>query len=64
MTRPGELITVDTFGADVPGGLPARRLYESLGFVAAEHLNPGVEGGSRQRFVRLASSTNALPVVE
>lgn len=52
MTPPGELIIVDTFGADNPGGLPARRLYESLGFVAREQLPPGPEGGSRQRFVR------------
>jgi len=29
---------------------PARALYESFGFVPAEHLPNGPEGGSRQRF--------------
>ena len=40
----------DTFGADSIEGHPARRLYESFGFVPAEHLPRGPEGGSRQRF--------------
>ena len=43
-------VTVDTFGADSVEGLPARRLYESFGFVAAEELERGPEGGTRQRF--------------
>jgi len=46
---PGEVLA-DTFGADSIEGRPARRLYESFGFVAAETLPPGLEGGSRQRF--------------
>jgi GNAT superfamily N-acetyltransferase len=43
-------VLVDTFGADNAKGRPARRLYASFGFTAAEHLPPGPEGGSRQRF--------------
>ena len=43
-------VLVDTFGPDNAEGRPARRLYESFGFVAAEHLPIGPEGGSRQRF--------------
>jgi GNAT superfamily N-acetyltransferase len=43
-------VAVDTFGEDNADGRPARRLYESFGFVAAEHLARGPEGGSRQRF--------------
>lgn len=45
-----EEVVVDTFGEDNTEGGPARRLYESFGFVAAEHLEPGPEGGTRQRF--------------
>jgi hypothetical protein len=41
---------VDTFGEDNEEGRPARRLYESFGFVAAEELERGPEGGTRQRF--------------
>lgn len=47
---PGD-IEVVTFGADVPYGRPARALYHSVGFVAAQTLPPGPDGGSRQRFV-------------
>jgi GNAT superfamily N-acetyltransferase len=47
---PGD-IGVVTFGAGVPGGEPARALYQSFGFVAADLLPDGPEGGSRQRFV-------------
>ena len=43
-------VLVDTFGDDNVEGRPARRLYESFGFVAAEELERGPEGGSRQRF--------------
>jgi hypothetical protein len=44
-------IAVDTFGDDNVAGRPARRLYESFGFVAAHELPRGPEGGSRERFV-------------
>jgi GNAT superfamily N-acetyltransferase len=43
-------VLVDTFGEDSVEGYPARRLYESFGFVPAEYLPTGPEGGSRQRF--------------
>ena len=43
-------VTVDTFGEDNAEGRPARRLYESFGFSAAERLERGPEGGTRQRF--------------
>jgi GNAT superfamily N-acetyltransferase len=43
-------VLVDTFGADNIEGHPARRLYESFGFVPAEYLPSGPDGGSRQRF--------------
>jgi ribosomal protein S18 acetylase RimI-like enzyme len=43
-------VLVDTFGADNIEGSPARRLYESFGFVPGEHLSDGPEGGSRQRY--------------
>jgi ribosomal protein S18 acetylase RimI-like enzyme len=43
-------VTVDTFGEDNVEGRPARRLYESFGFRAMEHLERGPEGGTRQRF--------------
>jgi GNAT superfamily N-acetyltransferase len=42
-------VLVDTFGEDSIEGYPARRLYESFGFVPAEHLPDGPEGGARQR---------------
>ena len=43
-------VLVDTFGADNVEGYPARRLYESFGFVPDEYLPAGPAGGSRQRF--------------
>jgi len=43
-------VVVDTFGDDNQDGHAARRLYESFGFQAAEHLDRGPEGGTRQRF--------------
>lgn len=60
MPRPCE-VTVDTFGDDNPAGRPARRLYERFGFVPAEVLEHGPEGGTRQRF--RAALTEA-PAVE
>ena len=47
---PGCEVIVDTFGEDNVEGRPARRLYESFGFVPAEALANGPEGGTRQRF--------------
>lgn len=46
-------VLVDTFGEDNLEGRPARSLYASFGFIAAEELDRGPEGGTRQRF-RLA----------
>jgi ribosomal protein S18 acetylase RimI-like enzyme len=43
-------VIVDTFGEDNVLGRPARRLYESFGFIPAENLERGPEGGTRQRF--------------
>jgi len=43
-------VLVDTFGEDNGEGSPARRLYESFGFVPGEYLPDGPAGGSRQRF--------------
>ena len=45
---PAEL-TVVTFGPDHPGAR-SRRFYERLGFRPAKVVEPGPEGGSRQRF--------------
>ena len=42
-------VLVDTFGEDIIEGYPARRLYESFGFLPGEDLPDGAEGGSRQR---------------
>lgn len=42
-------VLVDTFGEDNIEGYPARRLYESFGFLPGEDLPDGPEGGSRQR---------------
>lgn len=50
--RDAKEVVVDTFGADNPDGLPARALYQSLGFEAAEMIERGSEGGTRQRFRR------------
>ncbi|MGH3313610.1 MAG: GNAT family N-acetyltransferase [Streptomyces sp.] len=48
-------VEVVTFGADHPGAFvsSARAFYEGLGFLPAEAVDPGPEGGSRQVF-RLA----------
>lgn len=48
---PTDDIDVITFGPDVAGGEPARRLYSSAGFVLAGAAEPAENGGSRQRFV-------------
>jgi len=48
-------ISLATFGADNVQGKPARALYLSLGFVAAEMLPRGPEGGTRQRFTLVRS---------
>jgi GNAT superfamily N-acetyltransferase len=47
---PPATVEVVTFGADNPGGLPARAFYAALGFAPAEMTTPGPEGGSRQVF--------------
>ncbi len=49
---PACALSLDTFGADNPFGLPARRLYARFGFEAREMVGRGPEGGTRQRFVR------------
>ena len=46
-------VIVDTLGNDNVEGRPARRLYEW--FIAAEELERGPEGGTRQRY-RLETS--------
>ena len=43
-------VSLATFGADNAAGLPARALYERLGFVACEMLPRGPEGGTRQLY--------------
>jgi GNAT superfamily N-acetyltransferase len=52
-------VEVVTFGADHPGASVsgARVFYERLGFVPAEVVDPGPEGGSRQVFRLTACST-------
>jgi GNAT superfamily N-acetyltransferase len=47
--RPPCEVTVVTFGTDHPGAR-SRRFYEQLGFEAAEIVERGPEGGSRQQF--------------
>jgi ribosomal protein S18 acetylase RimI-like enzyme len=53
LVEPPATLSVVTFGEDVAGGQPARRLYERLGFRAQEMTGPGPEGGSRQVFRRV-----------
>jgi ribosomal protein S18 acetylase RimI-like enzyme len=45
-------VVVETFAADVLGGVAARRLYASFGFGLAEVLPPGPEGGGRELWSR------------
>jgi GNAT superfamily N-acetyltransferase len=47
--RPPAEVSVVTFGSDHPGAR-SRRFYERLGFHAVEIVDPGPEGGSRERF--------------
>ncbi|NIK67350.1 GNAT family N-acetyltransferase [Paenibacillus sp. BK720] len=45
-------VSVVTFGEDLEGGLPARKLYEKFGFVPQEDPVPrGPEGGGRQLYI-------------
>jgi ribosomal protein S18 acetylase RimI-like enzyme len=53
----GATFSLDTFGADNPYGVPARSLYARLGFDARQMVEPGPEGGTRQRFVRPPGSS-------
>jgi GNAT superfamily N-acetyltransferase len=52
LVPPEATLSVITFGEDVPGGRPARRFYERLGFAPAEPAPNGPEGGSRQVYRR------------
>jgi GNAT superfamily N-acetyltransferase len=54
--QPPAEVLVTTFGEDIEAGRPARALYESLGFHAAEPAPIGPEGGSRQIFRRVFGS--------
>ncbi|WP_433754815.1 GNAT family N-acetyltransferase [Nocardia sp. CA-135398] len=45
-------IEVVTFGLGHPAATRARAFYESLGFIPAEMVAPGPEGGPRQTFRR------------
>ena len=47
---PGDIHVV-TFGPDVEGGVPARRMYERFGFRPGRHMEPAADGTSRQEFV-------------
>ena len=48
-------ISLATFGADIPDGRPARRLYERFGFQPREMLPRGPEGGTRQLYALVRS---------
>jgi hypothetical protein len=62
LLTPPAVLSVVTFAEEVAAGRPARRLYERLGFVPAEPLPPGAEGGGRQRFrLDLPASTRGAP---
>jgi ribosomal protein S18 acetylase RimI-like enzyme len=54
-------IFVDTFGDENASGRPALLLYSSFDFCHAKNLEPGPEGGSRQRLRRPAHSVGAEP---
>jgi GNAT superfamily N-acetyltransferase len=47
--QPPAVVSVVTFGPDHPGAR-SRRFYTRLGFDPVEAVEPGPEGGSRQRF--------------
>jgi GNAT superfamily N-acetyltransferase len=53
LVAPPATLEVVTFGEDIEGGRPARRLYERWGFVPMEAAPAGPEGGSRQVFRRV-----------
>jgi GNAT superfamily N-acetyltransferase len=55
--RPPGVIGVVTFGADHPGAR-SRKFYERLGFKRVAVVEPGPDGGSRERF---ELSLEALP---
>jgi GNAT superfamily N-acetyltransferase len=60
VTPPAEVI-VTTFDVKTPGGEPARRFYESLGFAPAELLpGEGPDGETRQRFRKVIDSNRGL----
>lgn len=44
-------VRVDTFGREEPAGAPARRLYESVGFVLSEKLPTRPDGVHRDRWI-------------
>lgn len=48
LVAPPAEVSVTTFGPDVPGGLPARGLYESFGFLPEEMLELEPMDKSRQ----------------
>jgi GNAT superfamily N-acetyltransferase len=52
LIQPPAEMSVVTFGFDSIAGQPARRLYESMGFRAAETAPDGPEGGSRRVYRR------------
>jgi GNAT superfamily N-acetyltransferase len=56
-------VEVVTFGEDHPAARPsgARTFYERLGFIAADAVPDGPEGGSRQRFYRTLASAGPAP---
>jgi len=56
--RPPAVVGVVTFGEDHPGAR-ARRFYEHLGFMRIATVDPGPEGGSRER---LEMTLDALPL--
>ena len=53
LVLPPAEMTVVTFAEGVAGGEPARRFYESLGFVAAEPSPSGPDGVPRQLYRRV-----------
>lgn len=48
---PGSIV-VETFGTDVPGGIPARRFYEAAGFRRVGPVAEGAAPSSRDLFRR------------
>ncbi len=52
LVQPPGVVSVVTFGEDIPAGRAARTFYERMGFQPAEPAPPGPEGGSRQVYRR------------